>query len=110
MPFGFHFDVNQSSRPRRRHDPAAEHLYSGDASLAQVAAFYRLHMGSYGWTLKEENLSGGRQRFTYEKGPDNCYISIWDDWGTKLLVKVMAKGTGPVEPPSKTPPVRPAVK
>ena len=110
VPFGFKFEVDRSTDKTVGAARTAEHMYSGDASLTQVASFYRQYMGSYGWTLKEENLSGGRQRFAYEKGPDTCYISIWNDWGTKLLIKVMTKGAGPVEPPFKAPPVRPAGK
>jgi hypothetical protein len=110
VPFGFKFDVERSYDRLVGSTRVAEHLYTGDATIQQVAAFYRLHMNTYGWTVKEENLSGGRQRFTFEKGADNCYISIWDDWGTKVLIKVMAKGTKPVEPPAKMPPTRPASK
>jgi hypothetical protein len=110
VPFGFKFEVSRSTDRVIGTSRTAEHLYSGDTVVGQVTQFYRLHMPTYGWTLKEENLSTGRQRFTFEKGPDTCYISVWDDWGTKLLINVMQKGSGPVEPPSKAPPARSAGK
>jgi hypothetical protein len=110
VPFGFKFEVDRSTDRVIGTARTAEHLYSGDTSVAQTTQFYRLHMSTYGWTLKDQSLSAGRQRFMYEKGPDTCYVSVWDDWGTKLLINVMQKGAGPVEPPFKAPPVRPAAK
>jgi hypothetical protein len=110
VPFGLKFDTDRSSDRMVNGVRQAEHLYTGDASMRLVAEFYRHQMPAFGWTQREENLSGGRQRFTFEKGNENCYISIWDDWGTKLLIKVMAKGAKASEPAPKTPATRPAGK
>jgi len=74
------------------------HLYSGSASVRRVAEFYRRTMPAAGWKQIEESFAGGRQRFQFEKGRESCYISIWDDWGTKLLIQIFPTGGKPPEP------------
>ena len=78
------------------------HLYEGGTPIRQVAEFYRREMPSSGWTQTEESLHQGRQRFIFTKGKETCYISIWDDWGTKLLIQVFPTGGTP--PGSETGP------
>jgi len=77
------------------------------APLRQVSEFYRHQMPVFGWTQKEENFSNGTQRFTFEKGGDTCYVSIWENWGTKVLIKVLPSAGKHVETGAR-PAARPA--
>jgi len=109
VPFGFKFDTGKSYDKVTSGFRDVKHLYEGDTPVPQVAEFYRLHMPQYGWTLKEESFVGARQRFTFQKAAESCYVSVWDDWGTKVLVQVL---TGTATPPAATlaPPKAPATK
>jgi hypothetical protein len=112
VPAGFKFKGDQSSDRVVGGFRAVEHVYEGDSPLRQIAEFYRRQMPTHGWTQKEETFSGGRQRFMFTKGGDTCNISIWDDWGTKVMIKVLTLGTKSAEPlpPPSSPPPAPAKK
>jgi len=107
VPFGFKFNTARSFDRAKGESRTAEHLYEGDAPLRQVAEFYRHQMPTFGWTQKEENFSNGVQRFTFEKGGDICYVSIWDNWGTKVLIKVLPQAGKRIETGAR-PAARPA--
>jgi len=102
VPFGFKFIEDKSKDRMAGGTREVEHRYEGDAPVRQVSEFYRLHMQSFGWTLKEETFAGGRQRFTFQKGAETCYISIWDDWGTKVLINVPRAALAVPTPPVTT--------
>ena len=98
VPANFKFDDQESKDRKAGELRFVQHLYKGGAPVRQVAEFYRRQMPAAGWTLVEESFSSGRQRFQFEKGRDSCHISIWDDWGTKLLIQVFPAGGKPLEP------------
>ena len=104
VPAGFKFKANQSSDRTTGEIRIVRHQYEGDATLRQVAEFYKREMPGLGWTLKEENLTGGRQRLLFEKSNETCHISVWDDWGTKLFIQVYPKGARTAEPAKKAAP------
>jgi hypothetical protein len=79
-----------------------------DWPLRDVSAFYRKHMPEFGWTMKEDNLSSGTQRFMFSKASDVCYISIWDNWGIKLLIQIMPMGVKSPEPVGRAAVAKPA--
>jgi hypothetical protein len=110
VPWGFKFSNDKSRESVQGTVRRVEHYYEGDSPMGQVSAFYRRLMPTFGWSPIEENLSGGVQRFTFEKGNDFCYVSVWDSWGTKLLIQVMPKGVKPATAAGKAPPVRSAGK
>ena len=98
VPANFKFDA-QESKDRKVGDLRfVQHLYKGGAPVRQVAEFYRRQMPAAEWTPVEESFSSGRQRFQFEKGAESCHLSIWDDWGTKLLIQVFPRGGRPMEP------------
>jgi len=98
VPANFKFDDQESKDRKAGELRFIRHLYKGGAPVRQVAEFYRRQMPAAGWTLVEESFSSGRQRFQFSKGADSCHISIWDDWGTKLLIQVFPRGGRPMEP------------
>jgi hypothetical protein len=98
VPTGTKFNTNESYQHKTGEARNVRHYYEVDWSLTSVAAFYRKHMAEYGWTMKEDNLSGGRQRFVFSKSNDICYVSIWDSWGVKLLIQVIPTGLRAAEP------------
>ncbi|MGB2967745.1 MAG: hypothetical protein WBD18_01000, partial [Phycisphaerae bacterium] len=98
VPAGFKFNEQDSLDRLASGLRFIRHLYEGSAKVRQVAEFYRRQMPTAGWTLVEESFSSGRQRFQFEKGRESCHISIWDDWGTKLLIQVFPAGGKPLEP------------
>ena len=94
VPQGFKFNAARSADRIKNGFRVAEYLYEGgDASVRQVGDFYRQWMPTFGWVTKEENLSSGTQRLTFEKGSDNCYISIYNDWGTKIQIQLLPRGS-----------------
>jgi hypothetical protein len=106
VPAGFKFDAEKSfDRQVAGGARSAEHRYEGDTSTQMVSQFYRYNMplANFGWTQKEETLSNGVRRFTFDRGTEVCYVSIWDNWGTKLLIQVMQKGAKAPEPPARPP-------
>jgi len=98
VPAGFKFKPDKSGDRISGGLRVVEHLYEGDEPLRRVSEFYRTMMPPIGWTQKEETLNAGRQRFQFEKGNEVCYVSVYDDWGTKVLIQVFPKGTRPFEP------------
>ena len=97
VPAGFKFKAEESSDRLAGRFRFVRHLYEGNATVRQVSEFYRRGMLTLGWTLKEENLGSSRQRFMFEKGSDACHISIWDDWGLKVLIQIFPRGATPAE-------------
>jgi len=97
VPATFKFDVNESMDRQTGDLRFVRHLYRGMAPMRQVAEFYRREMAGAGWKKVEESFSRGRRRFQFEKADEACYISVWDDWGTKLLIQVFPKGGRPPE-------------
>jgi len=100
VPAGFSFDAGRSKERRARGFRFVEHHYKGDATVRQVADFYRDTMPRAGWNMVEENFVSGRQRMLFAKGHDNCHLSIWEDWGTRLLIQVMPSGGRPAADPA----------
>jgi len=98
VPAGFEFKANDSSDRLVSGMRVVRHLYGGPASVSQVAEFYRREMATVGWKIAEENFNAGTQRFRFDKGNETCYISIYDDWGTKLLINVFPSGYSPASP------------
>ena len=94
VPAGFKFKSDQSRDRTVGQFRFVEHHYEGNVSVRQVSDFYRRNMPVLGWTTLEENFVSGRQRLLFEKGNDTCHISVWDDWGTKVLIQVLPRGTG----------------
>jgi hypothetical protein len=107
VPFGFKFNTEDSYDRVTGGFRSVKHVYEGNAALRQISEFYRQQMPAFGWTQKEENFGSGTQRFVFEKANDVCYVSIWDDWGMKLLIQVMPKGARPSEAPPNPAAVRP---
>ena len=95
VPAGFKFNANESSDRVASGFRFVRHLYEGGANVRQVSEFYRRGMPQLGWIKVEESLVGGRQRLMFEKNTETCHISIWDDWGTKVLIQVMPLGGRP---------------
>jgi len=108
VPAGFTFKSDQSTERRARGFRFVRHYYTGGATVRQVAEFYRDIMPRAGWTPIEENLVSGRQRMLFEKGNDTCHVSIWEDWGTRLLIQVLPSGSRPAVNPAAGPAVEPA--
>jgi hypothetical protein len=108
VPTGTKFITNDSYQRLTEGYRSVRHFYEVDWPLRDVAAFYRKHMPEFGWTLKEDNLINGTQRFMFLKGSDICHISIWDSWGVKLLIQVMPMGVKAPEPVGRTAVPRPA--
>jgi hypothetical protein len=115
-PAGFKYVVDQSNERKladgRR---VIRHMYEVKGGVQENADFYRNEMPHNGWVLAEETLQGGRQRFLFDKGNESCHISIYDDWGTKVLIQILPKGTRPtdVKPavtPTSAPKTRPTTK
>ena len=98
VPAGFEFKANDSSDRLVSGMRVVRHLYGGSAPVAKVAEFYRREMVPLGWKVAEENLNAGTQRFRFDKGNETCYISIYDDWGTKVLINVFPSGYTPASP------------
>ncbi len=98
VPAGFKFNEQESLDRLANGLRFIRHLYEDGAKVRQVAEFYRRVMAPAGWTLVEESFVSGMQRFHFEKGRESCHISIWDDWGTKLLIQVFPAGGKPLEP------------
>jgi len=103
VPAGFVFKANESQERQARGFRFVRHSYKGDATVRQVTDFYREYMPRMGWRLLEESLVRGRQRLMFEKGSDTCHVSIWDDWGTHVLIQVMPSGGRPSANPTAGP-------
>jgi hypothetical protein len=86
------FDAKASSEQRAGGVRFVEHLYRGPVPVRQVEAFYRREMPLAGWRTRQETFSEGRRRLVFDKDNETCYVSIWDEWGTRLLVQVFPKG------------------
>jgi hypothetical protein len=114
VPADFVFDADRSKERRARGFRFVEHHYKGDATVRQVTNFYREIMPRVGWKMIEENFIAGRQRMLFEKGNDSCHVSIWEDWGTRLLIQVMPSGgrpsANPAAPSSDEPMPNPAAR
>jgi len=103
VPAGFTFKADESQERQARGFRFVRHNYKGDATVRQVADFYREYMPRMGWRMLEESLVNGRQRLMFEKGSDTCHVSIWDDWGTRVLIQVMPSGGRPSANPAAGP-------
>jgi len=99
VPAGFKFKADQSSDRTVGGFRFVEHLYEGNASIRHVSDFYRSYMPMMGWTAVEERFVAGKQRLRYEKDNDACHVSVYDDWGTKVLIQVLPRGARRVKPP-----------
>lgn len=89
VPAGFEFlekDSYDSVIAGRRQ---VLHYYKGNATVRQVAEFYRRSMRALGWAQASETFVQGKQRIRFEKGTETCHISVWDDWGTKIQIYVL---------------------
>ena len=95
VPAGFKFKTDQSSDRAVGGFRFVRHLYEGGATVRQVSEFYRRNMPVLGWRSLEASLVSGRQRLLFDKGNDTCHISVWDDWGTKVLIQVLPRSTRP---------------
>jgi hypothetical protein len=98
VPAGFEFKANDSSDRLVTGKRAVQHVYGGSAPVAKVAEFYRREMVPLGWKLVEENFNAGIQRFLFDKGSETCYISIYDDWGTKVQINLYPSSYTPASP------------
>lgn len=101
VPQGFKFDVGQSNDRVTGSTRVVSHLYKGGIgapNVAETTDFYRQMMPGSGWQKMEESFNDKVRRFIFAKGNENCYVSIWDSWGTKVLVQVYPKGAKPPEP------------
>lgn len=98
VPAGFKFIANKSSDRMVDGLRFVEHMYGGDATVRSVSDWYRRGMPTLGWKLLEERFEKSRQRFFYEKGNENCYISVYDDWGTKIFIRIAPISARPAEP------------
>jgi len=108
VPAGFTFQPKDSTERRARGFRFVRHYYKGGATIRQVAEFYRDVMPRVGWRTVEENLVSGKQRMVFEKGNDTCHISLWEDWGTRLLIQVLPSGGRPAaDTPGAPEPVPP---
>jgi len=105
VPAGFKFKTDRSRDRAVGGFRFVEHFYEGNASVRQVSDFYRRHMPLLGWRMLEENFVSGRRRLLYDKGNDTCHISVWDDWGTKVLIQVLPRGARRTRPAAPTPSV-----
>jgi len=101
VPAGFTFRADDSNARIVGQFRFVRHVYEGGTNVRQVADFYRRSMPTLGWKMVEENLVSGRQRLLFEKENDTCHISVWDDWGTKLMIHVLPRGSrAPATAPS----------
>ena len=103
VPAGFKFKTGQSSDRAVGGFRLVRHLYEGGATVRQVSEFYRRNMPVLGWRMIEENFVSGRRRLLYDKGNDTCHISVWDDWGTKVLIQVLPQGARRTRPAAPAP-------
>ncbi|HUU93888.1 MAG TPA: hypothetical protein VM238_22065 [Phycisphaerae bacterium] len=103
VPAGFKFNTDQSSDRAVGGFRFVRHLYEGGATVRQVSEFYRRNMPPLGWQMLEENFVSGRRRLLYDKGNDTCHISVWDDWGTKVLIQVLPRGARHTRPAAPAP-------
>jgi len=103
VPAGFTFKAGQSSDRAVGGFRFVRHLYEGGATVRQVSEFYRRNMPPLGWRMLEENFVSGRRRLLYDKGNDTCHISVWDDWGTKVLIQVLPRGARRIRPAAPAP-------
>jgi hypothetical protein len=108
VPTGTKFSTNDSYQRLTEGHRSVRHFYEVDWPLRDVSAFYRKHMPEFGWTMKEDTLSSGTQRFMFSKASDVCYISIWDNWGIKLLIQIMPMGLKSPEPVGRAAVAKPA--
>jgi hypothetical protein len=109
VPAGFKFKMDQSSERKSGTFRFIRHMYEGSASVRETTEFYRTSMPRNGWLLVDETLQNGRQRLLFDKGNESCHISIYDDWGTKVLIQILPKGSRPTDTkPAATP--TPALK
>lgn len=92
VPAGFKFMSDRSNARIVGQFRYVNHFYEGGSTVRQVTDFYRRSMPTVGWKSAEETLVSGRQRLRFEKDNDTCYISVYDDWGTKLLIQVLPRG------------------
>jgi len=97
-PAGFKFNQGQSAERISGQFRFIRHLYEGSAPIRETADFYRTSMPQAGWTLVDQTLTSGRQRFLFDKGNESCHISIYDDWGTKVLIQILPKASRPTTP------------
>jgi len=105
VPAGFKFKADLSRDRAVAGFRFVEHLYEGNAPIRHVSDFYRSYMPRMGWTPVEERFVAGKQRLRYEKGNDTCHVSVYDDWGTKVLIQVLPRGARPTEPAAPAPSV-----
>jgi hypothetical protein len=97
IPAGFTFVPGKSSDQVTGGYRVVRHMYKGDAAVRLVSEYYRRHMPELGWTLARESFVNGCQRYMFNKDNDSCHISIYDDWGTKILIQVLPMGARPAE-------------
>jgi hypothetical protein len=101
VPVGFKFDAGQSNDRIGGDVRVVVHTYKGglgSMNVAETCEWYRQSMPGNGWQKMEESFSDKCHRFLFVKGNENCWISIWDDWGTKILIQIFPKGAKPPEP------------
>lgn len=98
VPAGFKFKTDQSSDRAVGGFRFVRHMYEGGATVRQVSDFYRRNMPLLGWRTLEESFVSGRRRLLFDKGNDTCHISVWDDWGTKVLIQVLPRSTRRARP------------
>ena len=111
VPMGFKLVPDKSSDRVVGGYRRISHVYKGEGEMRVVAEYYRRHMPELGWTLAQENLVAGRQRFMFNKANESCHIIIYDDWGTKVQIELWPTGARTAEThPAATPAAAGAVK
>ena len=99
VPYKFKLDIKQSTDETAGNVRKVSHLYKGglgSLNVHETTDWYRQAMPTRGWQPVREGLQDATERLVYEKGDETCYVSIWDDWGTKVLIQILPKGTEPL--------------
>ncbi len=97
VPAGFQFVPKESTDRSTAGVRLISHLYKGQAPVRETADFYARAMPARGWTLRDRTFNRGKERLVFEKGRETAYVTLWDDWGAKLMVQVYPQGMGPTK-------------
>ncbi len=95
VPAGFRFNAKESYDRSTGGFRLVSHLYEGGAKVRDVTEFYRRAMPAAGWETVQESFEYGKQRMVFRKGEETAYVSVWDDWGTKVLIQIFPTGRTP---------------